>query len=168
MLTLRNILGDELEDNFMDFDLTEIQKVLSQLKNDSAIDLPHAEMLQQKSLYGADILTQYLAKIIKTVSYLETKVNSTRNKVSLEYKSPDGSKITADMRKWAADCSSEVEEIQIRLAKAKGSKAFIEKKYDILIKSHHHYKDIAMGLRKTILGYHNPNTSEEKLAEGWG
>jgi hypothetical protein len=29
----------------------------------------------------------------------------------------------------------------------------LDKKYDILIKSHHHYKDIAQGLRKTILGY---------------
>lgn len=161
---LGDLLGTQLEEEFSEFDLTEIQQVLSKLQYDDAIDLAHAEVLQQQSLRGADILTEYLGKIVKTVGYLETKVNSTKNKVSLEYKAPDGSKTTADMKKWAGESSPEVEAVQIKLAKAKGSKVVLEKKYDILIRAHHHYKDIAAGLRKTILGY---GLKPEKTAEGW-
>lgn len=160
---LGDLLGDELEEEFINFDLTEIQQVLSKLQYTDAIDLAHAELLQQQALRGADILTEYLGKIVKTVGYLESKVNSTKNKVSLDYQAPDGSRTTADMRKWAGESSPEVEEVQIRLAKAKASKMVLEKKYDILIRSHHHYKDIAAGLRKTILGYGVP----AKIPEGW-
>ena len=161
---LGDLLGNQLEEDFISFDFTEIQQVLSKLQIEDAIDLAHAEMLQQQSLRGADILTEYLGKIVKTVVYLETKVNSTKNKVSLEYMAPDGSKTTADMKKWAGESSPEVEAVQIKLAKAKGSKVVLEKKYDILIRAHHHYKDIAAGLRRTILGY---GTKPEKTAEGW-
>lgn len=161
---LGDLLGDKLEEEFVNFDLTEIQDVLMKLQIEDAIDLSHAEMLQQQSLRGADILTEYLGKIVKTVGYLETKVNSTKNKISLEYQSPDGSKTTADMKKWAGESSSEVESVQIKLAKAKASKIVLEKKYDILIKTHHHYKDIATGLRRTILGY---SQKSEKPADGW-
>lgn len=150
---LGDLLGSSLEEQFKDFDLTEIQSVLSQLQIIESIDLAHAELLQQQSLRGADIVAEYLAKMVKTVSYLEIKVNSTKNKVSLEYQAPDGSKTTVDMKKWAGESSPEVEKVQIKLAEAKGAKIVLEKKYDILIKNHHHYKDIAAGLRKTILGY---------------
>jgi hypothetical protein len=164
-VSLGDLMGNDLEEDFKNFDLTEIQYVLSKLQNEDAIDLSHAEMLQQQALRGADILTEYLGKIVKTVGYLEAKVNTTRNKASLEYKSPDGSKTTTDMKIWAGNASEEVEIILIKLAKAKGSKAVLEKKYDILIRSHHHYKDIAAGLRKTILGY--SKAPDEKVPEGW-
>lgn len=162
---LGDLLGADLEEEFSDFDLTEIQDVLQSLHETDAHDLSHAEVLQQLSLRGADILTEYLAKIVKTVGYLEAKVNSVKNKVALEYKDPDGSRTTTDMKKWAADSSKEVEEVQIRLAKAKAGKVFLEKKYDLLIKSHHHYKDIAAGLRRTILGY--SLGVSEKVPEGY-
>jgi hypothetical protein len=161
---LGDFLGTELEENFIDFDLTEIQEVLETLQDTDAIDLSHAELLQQQALRGADILTGYLAKIIKTVGYLDTKVNSTKNRISLEYVAPEG-RTTAEMKKCAGESSPEVEKVQIKLAQAKASKMFLEKKYDILIKSHHHYKDIAMGLRKTVLGYGTVNT--EKVSPGW-
>jgi hypothetical protein len=64
------------------------------------------------------------------------------------------------MKKWAADVSPEVETVQIKLASAKGSKLVLDRKYEILVKSHHHFKDIAAGLRKTILGYSQSTTSE--------
>jgi hypothetical protein len=67
------------------------------------------------------------------------------------------------MKKWAGESSLEVEEVQIKLAKAKASKIVLEKKYDILIRSHHHYKDIAQGLRRTVLGYN----STTKIPEGY-
>lgn len=164
-ITLGKFIGDELEENFADFDLTEIQSVLLKLEQEEPIDLAHAEMLQQQALRGADIVTEYLGKIVKTVSYLEIKINSTKNKVSLEYQDPNGNRTTSEMKKWAGESSPEVEIIQIKLAKAKGSKVVLEKKYDILIKSHHHFKEIATGLRKTILGY-NSNTTE-KVPEGY-
>ncbi len=150
---LGDILGSNLEEDFKNFDLTEIQDVLEQLRDIDAIDLAHAELLQQQSLRGADILIGYLSKMVKTVGYLESQVNSTKNKVSLEYAAPDGARTTVDMKKWAGESSPEVEKVQIKLAEAKGSKIFLEKKYDILDKAHHHFKDIASGLRRTILGY---------------
>jgi len=162
---LGDFLGTELEEEFINFDLTEIQQVLEKLQNDNAIDLAHAELLQQQALRGADILTEYLGKIIKTVGYLEAKINSTKNKVSLDYQAPDGARTTADMKKWAGESSPEVEQVQIKLAKAKGSKVVLERKYEILIKAHHHFKDIAAGMRKTILGY-SPMVSE-KVPEGY-
>lgn len=165
---LGDYLGDNLEEDFSNFDLTEIQEVLLYLQESDPVDLAHAEMLQQQSLRGADILTEYLGKIVKTVGYLETKVNSAKNKASLDYKAPDGSKTTTDMKIWAGNSSPEVDEISIRLAKAKASKVVLDKKYDILIKSHHHYKDIAVGLRRTILGYTPTQVTErEKVPEGY-
>ena len=162
--TLKDIVGEDLEENFLEFDLTEIQAVLSRLQETDAIDLAHAEMLQQQSLRGADILSEYLSRLIKTVGYLEAKLNSTKNNSALTYQEPNGGKVTADMRKYFSECAPEVEEVQIRLAKAKASKIAIEKKYDILIRSHHHYKDLAAGLRRTILGYSLPSS---KIPEGY-
>lgn len=161
---LGDYLGDNLEEDFSNFDLTEIQEVLLHLQESDPVDLAHAEMLQQQALRGADILTEYLGKIVKTVGYLETKVNSVKNKASLDYKAPDGSKTTTDMKIWAGNSSPEVDEISIKLAKAKASKMVLEKKYDILIRTHHYYKDIAVGLRKTILGYALP---KDKIPEGY-
>lgn len=162
---LGDLLGSEMEVDFQNFDLTEVQQVLEYLRDIDAIDLAHAEQLQQKALRGADVLAEYLGKITKTVSYLETKVTSTKNKVSLEYQAPEG-RTTLDMKKWAADVSPEVEQVQIKLAAAKGSKLFLDKKYELLIKAHHHFKDIAQGLRRTILGY-SQGTSNDKIPEGY-
>lgn len=165
MTTLGYLIGSQLEEEFADFDLTEIQEILQGLQKTEAIDLAHAEALQQKALRGADIITEYLAKLVKTVSYLESKHNSTKNKVSLEYKALDGSRTTVEMKKWAGESAPEVEELAIKLAKAKGSKSILEKKYDILIKLHHHYKDISSGLRRTVLGYNQGTT--DKSIDSW-
>ncbi len=163
---LGELLGTENEVDYRNFDLTEIQEVLDNLKDIDAIDLAHAELLQQQALRGADILAEYLGKMVKTVGYLESKVQSTKNRVSLEYQAPDGSRTTLDMKKWAGESSPEVETVQIKLAEAKGSKIFLEKKYDILIKAHHHFKDIAAGLRRTVLGY-SWSTTQDKVPEGY-
>lgn len=157
---LSDFLGTQLEEEFANFDMTEIEQVLENLRDIDAIDLSHVETLQQQSLRGADIITGYLGKIVKTVGYLEAKVNSTKNRVSLEYLAPEGTRTTSEMKKWAGDSSPEVEAVQIRLANAKGSKLVLERKYEILVKAHHHFKDIASGLRKTILGYSQSTTNE--------
>ena len=162
MTTVKDILGSEIDD-FSDFDLTEIQDVLKSLGQEDPLDIVHAEIIQQKTLRAADLLSQYLSRIVKTVSLLESKSSTMKNKVALEYKDPDGGKTTSDMKKWAADSSQEVEAIQVSLAYAKGTKALLEKKYDVVIKFHHHAKDIAQGLRKTVVGYHPTVTS----GDGW-
>jgi hypothetical protein len=167
-ITLGELIGDALEDEFASFDLTQIQSVLATLNNTDAIDLAHAEMLQQQSLRGADIVSEYLGKLIKTVSFLETKLNSAKNRVALNYKSPDGSRTTADMKKQAGESAPEVEELSFRLAKAKGSKSVLEKKYDVLIRSHHHYKDISAGMKKSMSGYNNGSMApSDKKLTGW-
>lgn len=162
---LGNLVGDQMEENFLEFDLTEIHDVLKTLEVEGITDLAHAEMLQQKALRGADILSEFLGRIVKTVSYLETKINRTKNRVALDYKAPEG-RTTAEMKKWAGEASPEVEELQIQLSKAKASKVVLEKKYDILIRSHHHYKEIANGLRRSILGY-TVSVPKEKIPEGY-
>lgn len=154
---LGDLLGSKPEEDFRNFDLTEVQQVLNQLQGTDAIDLAHAEFLQQQSLRGADILVEYMAKMVKTIGYLEAKLNSTKNKVSLEYVAPDGARTTVDMKKWAAECSPEVSAAAEKLADAKGGKMALERKFDIIVKAHHHYKDIAVGLRRTILGYNSSN-----------
>jgi hypothetical protein len=163
---LGDLLGNEVEVDYRNFDLSEVQQVLDNLREIDAIDLAHAEALQQQSLRGADLLAEYLAKMVKTVGYLEAKVSSTKNKVSLDYQAPDGSRTTLDMKKWAGESSPEVEKVQIKLADAKGSKLYLERKYEILIKAHHHFKDIAGGLRRTILGY-SQGTTQDKVPEGY-
>lgn len=157
-------LGDQLGCNsvedYRNFDMTEVQSVLNQLQGTDAIDLSHAEFLQQQALRGADILSEYMAKMVKTVTYLEAQVNTTKNKASLNYTSPDGSKVTMDMRRWAAETSPDVTAAIEKLADAKGGKVALERKFDIIIKAHHHYKDIAAGLRRTILGYSSGTATE--------
>jgi len=152
-MRLVDLIGEKLEEKFLDFDLTEVQEVLKKLKDIEPIDLAHAELLQQQALRGADVVIEYLGKIVKTVGYLESKVNSIKNKEALEYQTPDGTKATTDMRKWWSEQSPEVISIQESLAKARAAKTVLEKKYDLLIKSHHHYKEIASGMRKGIVGY---------------
>lgn len=165
MVKVSDVVGLPGED-FSDFDLTEIQIVLNNLQAIDAIDLAHAELLSQQSLRCADILSEYIARMVKTVSYLEGKINSTKNKISLEYIAPDGVRTTVEMKKWAGESSPKVDELQEKLASAKGTKSLLEKKYDIVIKSHHHYKDIAAGLRRTILGY-KPGATEATAPEGY-
>lgn len=162
---LGDILGTIDEEVFNEFDLTEIQKVLKTLSNTTPIDLAHCELLQQQALRGADLLSEYLGKMIKTVGVLETKVNSIKNKSALNYQAPEGQKATMDMRKYAAEASPDVEEAQIKLAKAKGSKSVLENKFNIMIKAHHHWKDMAMGMRRTVLGY-GVGSQEKEIKEG--
>lgn len=148
---INDIIGHNLEENLQDFDVTEIQAILSNLKDDQPMDIAHAEKLCQETLRCADILSEMLAKTIKTTSHLENKLNVARNKAMVNFTSE--SKVTADIRKAAAEMDPLVEELSDKLAVAKGVKLALDKKYEILIKSHHHWKDIAGGLRKTILGY---------------
>jgi len=116
---LGDFLGTELEEEFELFDLKEIQQVLARLQDTDAIDLAHAELLQQQSLRGADILTEYLGKIVKTVGYLEAKVNRTKNAAALNYQDPNGNKTTSDMKKWFSESSTDVEEVQIAAEKSR-------------------------------------------------
>lgn len=145
---ISNLLGPSIDEDFIDFDLTEIQEVMISLRDTNVIDIAHCELLQSKALAAADILSEYLGRINKSLSYLESKLNSAKNKASLEYSSPG--KTTAEMRKWAATSDPEVEKLEIKIAYIKGSKVLLDKKYDLLIKSHFHYKEISSGLRRVI------------------
>lgn len=147
---LSNILGRNNEDNFEDFNLKEIQEILAELSNQTPFDLAHGELMQQQSLRAADVCAEFLGKLQKTISFYESKINSLKNKTAMDYKTTDGSKATMDMRKFAAESSPEVEEYQIKLAKAKGAKLLLDKKYEILIKQHHFIKEICVGLKKTF------------------
>jgi hypothetical protein len=150
MTTLGDVVGLDLVEEFASWDFSEIQKVLQVLQLEQAIDLAHAELLQQKSLRGADLAAEYLAKIVKSVSYLESKLNVVKNKASLEYSPKDVSKVTADMRKQYGESSPETELWAEKLARARGAKSVLEKKFDLLIKSHYYYKELAMGFKKSI------------------
>ena len=64
-VTVKDIIGSAAEEDFLNFDLTEIQKVLSHLRDDNPVDLAHAEHFCQETLRCADILSEFLAKITK-------------------------------------------------------------------------------------------------------
>jgi hypothetical protein len=156
--TVGDVVGNSLEDAFLDFDLSEVQKVVSKLQSEDTPTLAQAERLQQEALRAADVLSEHLAKLHKTIHYLTAQASSKKNKIGLEYEPPEGTRGQAiDLRKMAGESSQEVLNMEIKLAKAKGAKTALERKYEIIIKSHHHYKDIASGLRKTIQGYNIPN-----------
>ena len=156
--TLSQALGSEDVEAFADFDITIIQKVLASLAKEEVIDIAHAEMLQQKTLYAADIIIEYIAKLVKSVGFLESKVNAVRNRISLEYENPNGGKTTVEMKKQAGESAPEVEELSVKLAKTKGAKSFLERKYEILIKAHHFYKDIASNQKKGMVSNSNINS----------
>ena len=163
MVLLSDFLGFLDEENFLDFDLTEIQDVLNSLAETDAIDLPHAEHLQQLSLRGAEVITTYLGKIVKTIGHLETFMNKERNLAALSYKDPDGSRTTAEMKKCFSESCPAVIELGLKLAKAKASKIVLDKKYENLIRTHYHYKQIAEGLRKSMVSQGN----SEAIALGY-
>jgi hypothetical protein len=166
-ISLGDLIGYELEEQFFSFDLTQVEAILSQLAEPVPSDIAHAETAQQAALRAADILATYLAKMVKHVSYLESSLNSTKNKVSLEYSASEG-RTTMEMKKWAAESSPEVDKIQIALARAKGSKLFLEKKYDLLIRQHHHLKDISSGMRRNMPSVHSTIPHQESADNEWG
>jgi len=149
-VTVADLIGGDDEDKFLTFDLTEVQNLVSNLQSDGVDDLGHAMLLQQQALRCADILSEYLGKIVKTISFLDAKISSKKNGVALNYSPPAGTRPSIELRKMAGESDTEVEELQLKYAKAKGAKSVLEKKYDIVVKAHHHYKDIAMGLRRAI------------------
>lgn len=151
-MILQDLIGDALEEEFQKFNLSEIEPVLKTLKEINAIDIAHAELFQLQALRAADIIAEYLGKLVKTVSYLESRISTVKNKVALDFTPKDGGKASIELRKMAGDAAPEIEQLGINLAKAKGAKVALEKKYDILIRAHHYYKDIASGLRRSMVG----------------
>lgn len=157
---LSDLIGNTFEDEFAEFDLSEIQQVLASLKTDQPIvDVAKCEWFQQKALRGADIITEYLGKVVKLTSHFESKVNSLKNKAALEYTAKEG-RTTAEMKKQAGECSPDIEPWLEKLAKVKAAKVVLEKKYDILIRTHYFYKEIATGMRRGIISIPNGNNGE--------
>lgn len=163
MPTLGQLIGTDLIEDFNNWDFSEVEKVLQQLAMAEVPDLSHAELLQQQALRGADIISEYLSKMVKTVSYLESKLNSVKNRAALDFKPEEGQKATADMRKQFGESAPEVDQLSAQLARSKGAKVLLEKKFDLIIRAHYQYKEVAAGLRRTILGQPNGSTSSE-----WG
>lgn len=135
---------------FLEFDLTDIQDIVKELQNETVADLAAADNLQRRALVGADICSEHIAKLVKIITYLDVKESKIRNKTALEFKTDDGKSASVQLRKFAADASEEAEQVAYVIAKAKGTKTLLEKKYEVLIKAHHFYKEQAQTLRKTI------------------
>jgi hypothetical protein len=150
-ITLGSILGTQNVEPFEDFDLTEIQKVLHALSSEDPFDIGQCEWLQQRTLYAAELLIDMIAKLVKTVSFLETRLNGVKNKVALEYKPTDGTRLTAEMRKQAGESAPEVEELGLKLAQAKGARSALERKYEILLKMHYHLKELGSNQKQSIV-----------------
>jgi vacuolar-type H+-ATPase subunit I/STV1 len=149
-VVVKDLIGD-IDDDYINYDISEIENILESLNDTEAIDIAHAEYLQQQALRCADLLSVYLSRITKVSYYLDSLLNYEKNKCALDYKDPAGNKVTADQRKYASESTPEVLKLIKQLSIVKGTKVLIEKKYDILIKTHHHYKDIASGIRKSIV-----------------
>jgi hypothetical protein len=161
-MKIRDVIGESVDEAFLDYDYTRIQETLNEISNNDTPDIAHAQYLQHKCLVAADILAEYSGKIIKHLSYLENKLTSIRNKYALEYRDPITNKATGEMRAFAVKSCPDADEYEENLARAKGVKALLDKKFDILIKAHHLYKDVANQLIRTIPGENNvPNTDEK-------
>lgn len=164
-ITLGSIIGSKPVEEFENFNMTEVQYVLSKLSFDQVIDEGSALLLAQQSLNAADILIEFIAKLTKSVSILDSKVTNLKNKVALAYKTADG-RTTAEMKKQAGESDPGVLSLQEQLAKAKGAKAAVEYKYEVVVKAHHHFKDLAGGHRKL---HTNSLTVQPKAdSGGWG
>lgn len=161
-ITVADLIGDGLEDAFLNFDVTEAQNLLAKLQDTNVPDLAHAEYLQQEALRCADILTEYVAKLVKTIHYLDSQVSRTKADKALNYTPPTGVRLSIELRKMAGESAQEVQDLQEKLAKAKGSKVALDRKYEIVVKAHHHYKDIASGFRRTMMGYSMPVADPDK------
>lgn len=166
MTTIKDVLSS-LEDDFLNFDLSEITEVLSTLQSDIPVDLAQAENMQRLSLRATDVLSEYLVKIIKIIGVLESNLNRKKNEILLTYEAPKG-KTTADMRKAASESNEEVEEISNKISKAKAAKIYLDKKYDIVMKTHYYYRDVAEGYKRTIVGQTRTNNTGTNEVEGWG
>lgn len=172
-ITLGNIIGSKDIEDFEDFELTEVQAVLKALGSDQPFDLGQSEFLQQRSLYASELLIDMIAKLVKTSVFLESKINSVKNKIALEYKTTDGTRLTADLRRQAGECAPEVEALTFKLAKAKGAKIALEKKYDVLSKMHYHLKELAATQKQSIIGggskvniSFSPDKEEKEIVNG--
>jgi len=148
MTTLKDYLGNDDFSSFESFDLTKIKEILNYLSVEDPIDIAHAEKLQQKALWGANLITDYLTQVVKVSNVLESKISALKNKAALEYKNTDDKKVTADLRKYAAESDPKVEEYNDLLAKAKAARVFLEKKYDLLIKTHYFFKEVCIGYKR--------------------
>jgi hypothetical protein len=151
-ITLGQLMGSQNIEPFEEFDLTEVQKVLKSLRDNEAFDIAHAEFLQHRSLYAAEILIDMIAKLIKTSGFIESRVNTVKNRAALEYKCEDDKvRVTAEMRKQAGESHPEVEQLGLLLAKTKGARSALEKKYDVLIKMHYYFKELAQGQKQSVI-----------------
>jgi hypothetical protein len=169
--SVTNIIGEDDVDDFLNFNLTSIQGVISKLSLDQAVDEANALMLQQYALLAADKILEFIAKTTKTAHNLEHQANQAYNLAALNFKPSDGSKPTMEMRKMAGEADPAVYTIQMRIGKAKGLKAALDRKYDVLIKAHHHFKDIVNSHRK--MNNTNPLSSQSignksEGVPGWG
>ncbi len=145
-------MGTQNIEPWEEFDLTEVQQVLKSLRDNEAFDIAHAEFLQHRALYAAEILIDMIAKMIKTSGFIEARINTVKNKVALEYKCDDDKiRVTAEMRKQAGESHPEVEELGLLLARTKGARSALEKKYDVLIKMHYYFKELAQGQRQSVI-----------------
>lgn len=150
IVTVKDIIGNGFDDEFEDFDMTEIQELVSELQSNQLPDLASSEYMMQRSLRCADLIGEYLCKLVKLVSYYEALANKTKYAVALAYEDPKGGKTTQEAKKWAGESSVELLEIEIKIAKIKGAKAVLEKKFEIVIRMFHSIKDMASGMRKSL------------------
>jgi hypothetical protein len=154
-ITLGQILGSSFNERFMDFDMGPTQRVLGQLEQEAVHDLAHAELQQQRALRCSNNIGEFLGIIVKNIAYLESKIQSTRNKFALTHipKDEDGKpmKVTVDVRNMLLKSCPEADPLEETLARLKGAKEMLAKKYDSLTKAHYHYKEIADFMRGGLM-----------------
>ncbi len=148
-MKIRDIIGDKMEEDFLEFDYTYIQETLNEVSNSATPNLAMAEYLQFKCLSAADVLIEYSGKLIKYSTYLDNKITSMRNRHAMEFYAANP-KAAADIRAMSLKSCPDADELENTSAQLKGTRAIIEKKFDLLIKAHHHYKEVASRLNRMI------------------
>ena len=153
MVNAKDLLNTEID--LENFDLTEVQEIISEMREMEVIDLAHADLKQQMCLFLADKLNDHCAVLTKQISKLESNLSVEKNKASLDYKAEEG-KTTTDMKVWAGNCAPKVIEIQNSLASLKGVLFLLSKKSDLVLKSFYYFKALSDSYRRTTALGFNP------------
>jgi len=158
-MNIKDLIGHD--DEFGEFEMSEVMSILRAAENVQASDVAHAEKLQHRCIVGTRILLEYESKIIQTVSKLSAKIPAVRAKYALSYKGEEGEKRPTDKTKdYAYKQCPEALELEEKLGLAMAAKNSLQKYQEVLNKFHYYYRDICARQNGSMKNEGSKNNSE--------
>lgn len=147
MSKLIDWIGKDPIDEFSTIDVSEVDRILNELNSVLAHDYPTALHMAKEALRAYCLLTDILARLVKSIDVLSAQINNKRYKIMSEA-GGEGAKVTVEMRKAAAEKDPQILQAEIQLAYLKGLKVAVEKKQNVLYAQHYMFKDIMSEQKK--------------------